>query len=405
MEILLPPPKLIVHPLLLAVTVWAGVGVLYSLHYSLILIYGNHELLYTLSLILLPYVTVSLIVFVGKVFFGRARKATPGYSESRMARFEGRLTAAFRIWAALAVLETIVTGGLPLFWIFLASSKGYADYGIPSIHGFVNSILLATATASFALYLQTYDRRHLGYSLFAIGWSILILSRSMALVLLLQYAVLFLRLRTIGFVTLCKLGMGLVGFLFLFGIAGDFRQSNTGQLFTALARPSPDYPEWMPATVLWSYTYTSTPINNLIYTMESVKPEDNWVFPNTASELFPPVLRNVIYSGKTAQTSQGQLVVQNFNASTAFVGPWQDFGVFGIILLSSMSAVLGRFFWSKRNFQGVLIFAVMTQCLILTLFFNNYLALPVLFQNMWFIVFLMPEIKLTATPVLARPST
>jgi len=405
MAILLPPPKLIVHPLLMAVTVWAGVGVLYSLHFSLILIYGDPELLYTLSLILLPYVTVSLIVFVGKIFFGRARKPPLSYSESHMARFEGRLTAAFRIWAGLAVFETIATGGLPLFWIFLAPSKGYADYGIPSIHGFVNSILLATATASFALYLQTYNKRHLRYSLFAIGWSILILSRGVALVLLLQYAALFLRLRTIGVVTLGKLGIGLVGFLFLFGIAGDFRQSNTGEIFTALAQPSADYPEWMPATVLWSYIYTSTPINNLIYTMESVKPEDNWLFPNTASELFPTVLRKVIYSGKTAQTSQGQLVVKTLTASTAFVGPWQDFGAFGIILMSSMSAILGRFFWSQRNFQGVLIFAVMTQCLILTLFFNNYLALPVLFQNIWFIVFLMPEFKLIATPVLTSPST
>ena len=401
---LLPPPKLIVHPLLLAVAVWAGVGLLYSLHFSLLLVYGNPELLYTLSLILLPYVVISAIFFAGRLCLGGTGKPPRGDSEARIAQFETRLSVAFRVWAVLALLETIATGGLPLFWIFLAPSKAYSDYGIPSIHGFVNSMLLAVATAYFALYLQKAERRHLKYSLFAIGWSILIISRGMALMLLLQYAILFLRLRRVGVVTLGKLGAGLLAFLFLFGVVGDLRQSNTGEIFTDLARPSANYPDWMPTTVLWAYIYISTPLNNLIYNMESVKPHDNWLFPDTASELFPTVIRNVIYGGKTAEASQGRLVVQTFNASTAFVGPWQDFGSFGIILLSSISAALGRYFWAKRNFQGVLIFVVMTQCLILTLFFNNYLALPVLFQNIWFILFLMPKLSLTRAPVLVRLS-
>jgi hypothetical protein len=84
--------------------------------------------------------------------------------------------------------------------------------------------------------------------------------------------------------------------------------------------------------------YIATPINNLMYTMHIGQPVNNFLFPNTASTLFPSVLRSAIYGDGIGEAASGELVVSAFNVSTAYVGPYQDLGLAGMALLSILSA-------------------------------------------------------------------
>jgi hypothetical protein len=153
----------------------------------------------------------------------------------------------------------------------------------------------------------------------------------------------------------------------LFGFVGDYR-SGSSDLIRKWAQPTDNYPDWLPSGMLWGYIYGATPINNLLRTVDVSPPLNNLLFPNTAATLFPSVLRAMIYGEQLGETESGQLVDSTFNVSTAYVGPYQDFGFIGVAIYSMLTAFLCLQF---------------CQCLILSLFWNQFLALPVITQVFW----------------------
>jgi len=182
--------------------------------------------------------------------------------------------------------------------------------------------------------------------------------------------------------TVFRLFAGFVGVILLFGIVGDYR-SGSSDLIRKWAQPTDNYPEWLPSGLLWGYIYAATPINNLLYTVEISPPLNNLLFPNTAATLFPSVLRGVIYGDQLGEAESGQLVDATFNVSTAYVGPYQDFGFIGIAMYSMLTAFLCLQFWYRNDLKSVLIYVVFCQCLILGLFWNQFLALPIITQIFW----------------------
>lgn len=298
-----------------------------------------------------------------------------------------QLTTAFRIWMLITVIETIISGGIPIVWLAMGSSKTYRDFGIPSLHGLVNSLLLTISLCRFALYLLTSERRHLRVPIFIFFWSIIVVTRNMTLVALIQFIVLFVRLRPIKVGTVVRIVGVFAATILLFGVVGDYR-SGSSDLILKWAQPADNYPEWLPSGLLWGYVYAATPVNNLIYTTEISPPQNSLLFPNTAATLFPTVLRGVIYGDQLGEAQSGQLVDATFNVSTAYVGPYQDFGFTGIALFSGLTAIACFYFWNRYDFKSVLIFVVLSQCLILTLFWNQFLSLPIITQAFWLQFFL-----------------
>jgi hypothetical protein len=184
-------------------------------------------------------------------------------------------------------------------------------------------------------------------------------------------------LKTVGVVALV---------ICIFGYVGDFRSG--AEEFRQLAQPSADYPTWLPSGVLWIYIYLTTSIGNLVNTVTVATPLRNPLFPNTVALLFPSVIRNVLYGTEgTNSALSGELVTDAFNVSTAYVGPYQDFGLMGIALFSVLFAATALYFWKRAGTEGALMYSVIGQCLVLSIFFNHLFYLPVISQVGWIMFF------------------
>jgi oligosaccharide repeat unit polymerase len=385
-----PHAPIILHPLVIYSVVWIGVVCLYSLHFSYILRYPTSDAIKVVLKIWLPFAATVCIYSLLHIFSNgiSTKRRVPWNLDLDVLR--RRLRFCFKVWALMSMFEVIVSGGVPLLWALTGSSKSYTDFGIPSLNGLINSLILSISISYFLLFIVTKNRRDVAIPILVLCWSVVIINRNMMLVTLIEFAVIYVRIRKIRFATFVRLGSGILAFVLAFGVIGDIRQGASGMI-RDLAQPTDDYPMWLPSGVLWAYIYITTPVNNLIYNMEEIPPENNALFPSTVATLFPSVIRVVIYGNEVGDAESGQLVVSAFNVSTAYVGPYSDYGIVGITLFSIMIACICQFFWFRESLRGILMFAVVTQCLAITLFFDHFFYLPVITQLGWLWLFFSPR--------------
>lgn len=263
------------------------------------------------------------------------------------------------------------------------------QFGIHSIHGFTNSLLLACALVSFALYLHTRRRSFLIMPFVSVIWATAVISRNLLLVNLVQCFILWLRFyaRNAGRIFLKSLVYGFA-ILYVFGVIGDMRTG--ARNFLQLAQPTVTIPSWVPSGAFWAYMYVTTPLNNMVFDVINVKPLDTGALPHTLKLLLPSVIRGMIV-GKNVDRSES-LVTQAFNVSSAFAGPYKDEGVPGIIVYSALIGLLCAVFWYKRSFAGYFGYTVLAQCLFFSNFYNHFMYLPIIFQLFWFYIY---KIKFT----------
>jgi len=388
-----------IHPLAIFWLAWLLTVVLYDLHLSLLLIYPSDLVVRVVAWIVVPY-TLTILIYLG------CRSWAPHQLLSfrlgsgwRTAKLKRLLRIAFVIWAILTLVEIIVSGGVPLLWLIQGSSKTYFDFGIASMHGLLNSLILAIGLTEFALFALTGRKAHLWIPTFVIFWSLVAVTRNMLIVILIECAIVWAMIRGITWKTLAKASASLLALIFVFGYIGDARTGS--ETFRQLAEPAPNYPDWLPSGVLWVYIYVGTPINNLVNTVQTTAPLNSPLFPNATSLLFPSVLRDVIYNPSTISDAvSGDLVSDAFNVSTAYVGPFQDFGMPGVVCFSIILGWLSAHFWRDRSLRGSLVYAVLGQCLAISVFFNHLFYLPVITQVVWLYLFLPNYTTASSTPAL-----
>ena len=372
--------------------VWLGVIFFYSLHLSLILHFSTMEAVSAVLKIWVPFALTICIYSMVKQLYATGHRTHPKPWRVNYILLRKKLKIWFRVWIVVTIFEVIVSGGVPLVWALTGSSKSYVNFGISSLHGLVNSLQVSIAICYFVLYLITQNYRDLKIPAFLLCWSVIIINRNMMLVTLLEFAILYVRIKRLRTTTIVKLVSGILVLVVAFGVIGDIRQGSSAMI-RDLAQPSDDYPEWLPSGALWAYIYITTPINNLIFNIQETHPIDNPLFPNTVATLFPTVIRVVIYGDQVGDAESGQLVTSAFNVSTAYIGPFQDFGFIGTTLFSVMIALTCIFFWFRNDLKGILMFAVLSQCLVLTLFFDHFFYLPVITQLGWLWYFFLPRLR------------
>ena len=394
------------HPLVLFGSVWLGVLFLYLMRLSKVLIATDEEILHSVALILVPSLVViagtGLFFFVApKVLTQRQHLMTVGDEAQDLATLKRRLRKWLVVWAVISAVEVIVSGGVPLFWLVLRIPKTYFDFGIQSLHGLVNSLILALGLSYAGIFAKYGGRRYLLCSAGIVAWSILLITRSMMMVCLIQAGMVLVLYRGIPARLAVKIVASALLIVVGFGIIGDARSGAVN--FRELAQPTASYPDWLPSGVLWVYIYLTTPLNNLTYTVASVRPANNLLFPNTAAPLFPSVIRSLVYSDASGSYLSGELVDSAFNVSTAFVGPFEDYGAAGIIGFSAFISWLSLFYWRRINFRDQLIYVVLAQCLVLSVFYNHFFSLPIITQIGWIYLFFLKgsrgSRKLLAAPL------
>lgn len=375
-------PKAYLHPANIFCCTWIFLLLLYNLRLSYLLIDDNEAVYFAFSLIIIPFLIVSL-PFIGISAFNSINKihqkgAVFVLNEELISK---KLRNYFCIWGIGSIIEIIYSKGIPLLWLATTIDKTYFDFGIPSMHGFMNSFIFAASLISSFMYYVTRRRKYLFIPIFAICWGVLVISRHLIITNSVQLFSLSMLVGNKGVIT--KRNVLFFFFLllivYLFGVIGDIR--GVEGLIRAVGQPTDSFPSWLPSGFLWVYIYLVTPVNNLINTMLYSAPITSYTF-STFSSLFPSVIRNILYD--VSQLTQGLLVSDNLNMSTAFVAPYNDMGNLGIILWSVAMGIVSNVIWiSKKSPHNLLVYAIIAQCLFMSLFVNHMLLLPVLFQLLW----------------------
>ncbi|MDR3762780.1 MAG: O-antigen ligase [Acidobacteriota bacterium] len=380
------------HPLALFLVMWGAVVLLYAMHLSALLIFDTSMVWRVALWVGVPFTIVMLLWSATSLLLAAPDCAAPEtvvLSAESIQAIDRLLRWAIRGWVGMTLVEIAVSGGIPLLWLLQGSAKTYFAFGIPSLHGLLNSLLLAIGLAQIALFACDGRRRRLLLPGFILLWSVMVVTRNMMTVMLIESAVLWGLLRGVSGKTLLKSVAALLVLVLVFGYIGDMRSG--AEAFRLLAQPAPEYPAWLPSGVLWVYIYLTTPIGNLVNTTVYVVPLNDPLFPNSTSLLFPSVLRQVIYGRSGASEAfGGNLVSEAFNVSTAYAGAFQDFGRFGIVCFSLLLGAAARYAWGRRGLLGLCVYAVVAQCVVLSIFFNHLFYLPVIAQVPWLCLLLYP---------------
>jgi oligosaccharide repeat unit polymerase len=376
----------VLHPLALFIGVWGLVVFLYSLHFSGLLVFTTAHVIAITAWIVIPY-AVSVIAF--QIFCAFAPKrfaANRGEQLFAPDQLERRLVRWFVFWVACTALEVKISGGVPILWLLQGSAKTYMDFGIPSVHGFLNSLLMAIGVGQVGLFALDGKKRHLWIPVWIVLWSAIAVTRNLMIVSIIQSSIVWGVVRGVRKRSLFNGIIFLLVLILIFGYMGDLRSGASA--FRGAALPTAAFPEWLPSGALWVYIYVATPIGNLVNTAAIVQPQYNPLFPNTAALLFPTVLRKLVY-GEAALTDalSGELVTEAFNVSTAYVGPFQDYGRLGMAGFSILLGLIAAYYWRKRTFRDALIYGVIGQILVLSIFFNHLFYLPVISQIGWLFLF------------------
>ncbi len=377
------PRPWFLNPAFVFYATWLIVYFLYTLHLSNLLIYPNSTL-FSLELPLLgAFLPMFLVTkFLPNRLYLREPHAT---GEHALEILDRRLRFWFSVWIALTIVEVIYSGGIPILWNISQSSKTYFDFGIPTLHGLLNGLVLAISITRFATGIKFHRKLDFLLPIFTILWSLLVVTRQGVIIIVVEASVIFLLYRKLKLRRFLLLLATAVLSIVVFGISGDIRSGGTE--FRVLAQPTDRYPSWLPSGFLWAYMYTTTPLNNLVNTWVNSPPSFDIKLPNTTINLIPTALHKLLGDNLDTNASSGDLVTQAFNVSTAYVGPFKDMGVYGIEGFSCFIGLLTGIYWRRSGTRDNLIFAVLTECLVLTIFYDHFLYLPVISQAAWIYLF------------------
>ena len=379
----------IAHPLVLFLGAWLAALLLFSLHLSEWLGFPQSEVIRTVAWICVPF-AVAVVLF--NIMYALSPQRRPPSRKDiedldYLLRVEQSLDRWFYCWLALTVVEVGFSGGLPIVWVLTGNAKVYTDFGLPVIRVFLWSLLAVLALGKFGLYLLYGNRRRLFIPTVQLFWGIIIVSRGLIMAALIQAAVLWLCLRGVSLKKIFRAVTLSILIVLMFGYIGDIRTGS--DTFREVARPTSNYPEWLPSGVLWFYIYITSPLANLVQTTEMSKPANDPLFSRTILFSFPTPVRNAIYGKQFTEDQQaaGDLVTPALTVSSAYVGPYLDEGLWGMGLYSALLGVISAYCWRRRTaYRDKLRYVVIGQCPLFSVFWNFLFYNPVLGQFFWIYV-------------------
>ncbi|MEV9594155.1 O-antigen polymerase [Aliarcobacter butzleri] len=176
---------------------------------------------------------------------------------------ERKIILFFNIWIIGTVIELIYFRDLPILSLFGLSNMSYHDFGLPTLHGFLNAIILSISMYMLYKYILTDKKVFLIYYLATLFVPIAGMNRGMLTSLLLQSLFVILVFKGIKLKSLLKICFYIVVFVFLFGMLGELRyQGNPDDLYTVF-QISENFPTFLPKSVMWVYMYITSSINNI----------------------------------------------------------------------------------------------------------------------------------------------
>lgn len=277
------------------------------------------------------------------------------------------------ILLGIFALEVASSGGVPLLWRFIGSGKNYIDYGIPSLHGAFNGLLICLG--AYSIYKKRKD------SLLYLGISILILSRQVIISMFIE-AIMCMILdpnRKVKKKNKKKIVVYVILILALFTILGNFRSGNN--TMNNIFKPKEQY-ESLSDTTKWVYSYMTFSISNF-NNLTKITSGDINKGASMLDALLPTVLLDKV--NVKVKYNPFYLVSLNYTVSTYMPPIYLDYGINGIIFFNIFIAFIGCIFYHKylhnrESIKNRLLYAVFVHNVILLFFTNMFLYLPIIIQ-------------------------
>ncbi len=292
----------------------------------------------------------------------------------------------FIFWIIIEIIETIYSGGIPIIWKLVGSSKTYASYGIPTVHGLMNSISLIIMLLSYYLYLK--ENRKNKKLLLIIGtiilFDLMIITRQVIVSALIELFVIYIFFNKK--IPVYKL-LIIVSFLVIgFGLIGNIRTGSDNFIYVSSFK-NENINKFL-IGFYWVYMYFTMSIaniNNAIY----LGINQYGLYPIMKNYL-PTVFSNIIFENSNI-IIPNYLVTKAFNVSGYFINFYLAFGNLGVLIISSIYGVLGGIITNKNRNESseknLLYMSVYIQIIILSFFENHLFYLPSGFQ--FFLIFLI----------------
>lgn len=296
--------------------------------------------------------------------------------------FEKKLAIARGIVILIFLIEVLYSGGFPLLWKITNSTKTYFDYGIPSVHGAFNGLVICLG--AYTLFKKRKDK------FLYLGIGILIISRQVLMSMMLE-AIIFNFLSTKFEKKQIKkyLILGII-FVCMFNVIGNFRSGK--DTMNHVFQPREGY-EKMPDSLKWVYSYMTFSISNF-NNLVSITDGNINHGASMALTLVPTVFLEIVHI--EPKYNPNYLISPNYNTNTSFPEIYLDFGIYGIIGYGIFLALLGSFLFKRVSMSALegiqLIYAVYIHNILLLFFSNMFLYLPVIIQIVY-IIWLFGEKK------------
>lgn len=296
----------------------------------------------------------------------------------------------FYIWLLLIIVETIYCRGVPIIWQFQGSSKTYADYGIPSLHGFVNSLSWFILLISFIYYLEKKDSKILQIIIIINVVYIILFARQSIITEIIQLTVIFAYKRKLKYKKLLYIGIFTI---LIFGIIGSIRTDLDHLIYTSGLKIH-NFPFFL-SGFIWVYMYLMTPLANIINIIEI-----NNIFTYGLASLssFLPTVIVKMFNFNIPDT-KNMLISQTYNVSTSFDVLFIDFGIIGILIFILFLGINGGKLYRKltensNDSRTLCNYSVYIGILALTFFSNMLLSLPIVTQYIYINVLFRNYFKL-----------
>lgn len=278
----------------------------------------------------------------------------------RQVRYIRRLKRSLLIaWASGVALTVIIQGGFPLFWALIGDSRGYADFGIPTLNGGLVALYIILTLLSFHDYLTSGLSRYAVHTVLLWSYCLVIMNRGLMVYLILNLVGFYLLNRKLTGARLLRIGTMAVVFVYLLNFIAENRHVESKTRVREFLDDT--------ATIVfeesvfgdlkrgwtWLQLYATAPLVNLNFNIDKIEPH---YYPDyTLRALVPTIVRERIFQLSSQDYEDRyalQMVNTAFNTFTFYANYLRDFGLWGCVgILMFIQVLASRFYFSAAQGQ------------------------------------------------------
>lgn len=280
-------------------------------------------------------------------------------------------------------VEILYSRGFPLLWQLTGIGKTYIDFGIPSFHGMLNGLAICMGT------ILLFKKNNYSKYIYIL-YGILIISRQVLISMFVQAIVynIILNIKEKRKINYKKYIVILLIIFILFSAIGNFR---SGDVMKNNFAPKEKY-ENMPISIMWIYSYlffSFSNFNNLV----SITDGGINHGASTINFLIPTALTSILEIEE--EYKPYYLVSPCFTVSTYLPELYLDFGIVGIGVFNVIIAIITTYVYKKmrctNNEKWIILYSVFIHNIVLLLFTNMFLYLPIIIQYVYILLMYRKE--------------